>query len=270
MTCAYFVSDLHLRSSEEPNAQIFLAFLERLHRDACGGDRNSDGDNDSDSSHAQGKPTHLFLVGDIFDLWIGDHEFFARRFAPIVSAIRRLVGIGISVHYFEGNHDLHLKSFWQKRVGASVHPDAAYFELAGKSVRVEHGDLINPNDKGYLFLRFLLRSAPLKALALNLPAAIVSAIGDRASRVSRGHTSNAKGLPQDEIRRLIRRHAEASFIEKPYDLLISGHVHVADDHIFMSASGRQVRSVNLGSWYEPPRAFVLSDMFVGFVPFVVG
>ncbi|MEK7356174.1 MAG: UDP-2,3-diacylglucosamine diphosphatase, partial [Bdellovibrionota bacterium] len=161
-TCAYFVSDLHLTSGDDPRSQTFLRFLAGLHEAAKAGGEKS--------------PTHLFLVGDVFDLWIGSHSYFVGRFATVVDAIRLLVRDGVEVHYFEGNHDLHLRKFWQDDVGVRVHPDAETFELAGKRVRVEHGDLINPDDKGYLFLRGFLRSGPMRTIALGLPSTIVRAI----------------------------------------------------------------------------------------------
>lgn len=244
MTCAYFVSDLHLASGDEPNARIFLRFLERLNAEARAGEGV--------------RPTHLFLVGDVFDLWIGGHDYFIKKFSDVVEALRRLVEADVAVHFFEGNHDLHLQPYWEKGVGVKVHPGPEYFELADRIVRVEHGDLMNPEDKGYLFLRDFLRIPPMRFLALNLPASMVALIGERASRASRAHTSGAKSLPHESIRNLIRQHAENAYMQKPFDLIVTGHVHVPDDHSF-AASGKVVRSVNLGSWYEPPRVFVLSD-----------
>lgn len=247
MTRAYFVSDIHLKSSGEPKAVVLLKFLESL-RVATGEER----------------ATHLFLVGDIFDLWVGDHEYFHERFRPIVEKVVELANTGVEVHYFEGNHDLHLTKFWQNKLGVKVHADRAFFNLAGKRVRIEHGDLINPDDKGYLFLRWLLRTPVVTSLALHLPDRAVSAIGSRASDSSRKYTSTAKALPIDRIREAVRLHAKRAFAEQPFDLLISGHVHVADDFTF-EEKGREVRSINLGSWYDLAKTFVLTDSRAEFV-----
>lgn len=249
MTCAYFVSDLHLKSADDPNAKVFLSFLRQLRVDVM--------------APIPERPTHLFLVGDIFDLWVGAHSFFVRQFEDIVSAIEDLVKAGVSVHFFEGNHDLHLSSFWWKRLGVHVHTDSSYFDIAGSMIRVEHGDLINLNDRGYLFLRRVLRNPVIRFLILNLPSVLVSAIGTRASRASRQYTSG-KGVSSDEIRNMIRAHAERVFAEKPFDLLFTGHVHLVDDQT-MRVSGRIVRSVNLGSWFDQPRAFVLTGQRAEFI-----
>ncbi len=234
---AVFVSDLHLTGPGDPKTHLFTKWLKGLTAENV---------------------THLFLVGDIFDLWVGSHEYFNSRFTDVVRAISDLVKAGIEVHYFEGNHDLHLEKFWADQIGAHVHADDASFKIAGHTVRVEHGDLINPDDKGYLFLRGFLRSAPLTFLAHKLPEKLVKLIGERASSASRDYTSTAKAKPVAEIRNLIRQHAEAQSHLADFDLIVAGHVHVADDFSF-DVGGKKVRSINLGSWFETPRALVLDS-----------
>lgn len=249
---AVFVSDLHLVSSEDEKTETFVRFLKQLLDEARVG---------------SAEPlTHLFLVGDVFDLWVGAHDYFVEKFKNVVDVVTELVRAGVAVHYFEGNHDLHLTKFWKQIVGAQVHPESGEFEINGLQVRVEHGDLINPDDAGYLFLRKFLRSKPMTFLSLNLPDRAVKAIGERASAASRDYTSNAKGKPQEEIRTLIRTHAEKQFQSKPFDLIITGHVHVVDDFTF-SAGGQEVRSVNLGSWYDGAKAFVIDSEGARFIEF---
>lgn len=237
MTKAYFLSDIHLSDSTSEDALVLLHFLTKLEKE---------------------RPTHLFLVGDIFDLWVGGHEYFQEKFGPIVEAVRKLVAAGVEVHFFEGNHDFHLARFWARDVGVQVHSDAEIFDLAGQTVRVEHGDLINPDDHGYLFLRWLLRTPLIRFLSIHLPSSIVRQIGERSSRASRHYTSTAKELPVEKIKGLIHSHAENVFKDDPFDLIISGHVHVRDDMTF-SAGGLEVRSVNLGSWYQDRKAFLLTE-----------
>lgn len=248
---AYFVSDLHLKSPEDRNTQVFRGFLASLLKNA-------------QSAGTSERPTHLFLVGDIFDLWIGGHDYFVRSFSDIVELIRSLVANGVEVHFFEGNHDLHLAPFWRDKLGVQVHTEARYFELGGQVVRVEHGDQMNPDDKGYLFLRWFLRTPVMKTAALRLPSAIVSAIGERASRASRNYTSTAKELSDERIRSIIRKHVEKTYRERAFDLLISGHVHVRDDQR-LEIDGKKIRSVNLGSWFDEPKAFELTPERAEFI-----
>ncbi len=238
---AYFISDIHLKDSHEPSSQSLLGFLIQLEK-AIG---------------TKDPFTHLFLVGDIFDLWIGSHQFFIEKFQAIVEQLKILRQLGIEIHYFEGNHDLYLKDFWQEKLGIKVHAKDAVFQLGSFKVRVEHGDLINPEDKGYLFLYRFLRMRPISWLAKKLPSSLVKFIGTKASQTSRNFTSTAKHIPDDKIRELIRLHV-LSLKDHNFDLIVSGHVHVRDDQSFLKESVL-VRSINLGSWFDQPKCFVLSE-----------
>jgi UDP-2,3-diacylglucosamine hydrolase len=248
---AFFVSDIHLKSPTEPKALLLERFLFRLNQQATAGGPNA--------------PTHLFLVGDIFDLWIGSHRYFWHRFDRLVRLVRDLIRSGVEVHFFEGNHDLHLNEFWQGEVGTHVHSEAEFFDLGDKRVRVEHGDLINPEDSGYHFLRWFLRTPLVRNLALNLPERVVAAIGERASAVSRGFTSGsgAKAIDHRDVKLMIHAHAKRSYFEEPFDLIVTGHVHVRDDFIFEGNPAKQVRSVNLGSWFDAAPVFVMAENGTG-------
>ena len=144
MLNAYFVSDLHIGSPTDSRARLFLAFL----ADLRGGENAS----------------HLFLMGDIFDLWVAAHSYFVDKYQPITDEILRLQDEGVEIHYFEGNHDLYLEHYWGQQVGLTVHEGPAYFELGHQTVRIEHGDQMDPDDRGYRFLRWFLRTPPLKFL----------------------------------------------------------------------------------------------------------
>ena len=63
---AYFVSDIHITSPDCPQARRFAAFLRSL--------------------SGKSNVTHLFLLGDIFDLWVADHQWFVDRYRGYLSA----------------------------------------------------------------------------------------------------------------------------------------------------------------------------------------
>ena len=84
------------------------------------------------------------MLGDIFDLWVADHRYFIDAYSEIIDQIKRLQRAGIEIHYFEGNHDLHLKSFWQDELGLAVHNEPFYVQLGDTVVRLEHGDQMDP------------------------------------------------------------------------------------------------------------------------------
>lgn len=240
---AFFISDLHLGSAEEPNALLLLEFLKSF--------QNKD--------HI----SHLFLVGDIYDLWIANYDYFRKKFALINSELVRLVNMGVEVHYFEGNHDLYLQHYFGKKLGLKIHEGPAYFEICGKTIRVEHGDEMDLEDHGYLFLRRILRSDFMKWLAPGLPEKFIVWLGNKMSSLSRTYTSKLKTISTERARRVIRQHAERVLGQDTFfDMLICGHVHVVEDveiRKTYKSSFKMVRLINLGAWFDGPRVFVVDS-----------
>ena len=238
MLNAYFVSDLHIGSSTDARATLFLDFLGKL-----SGRENA---------------SHLFLMGDIFDLWIAAHRYFIDKYQPITDEIVRLRNEGVEIHYFEGNHDLYLNHYWGDQLGLTVHEGPAYFDISDQTVRIEHGDQMDPDDKGYRFLRWFLRTPPLKFLMPRLPGGLVVAIGKKSSDTSRVYTSETKTMSRDDTIRKIRTHAEKVYEEKPFNLIISGHVHVRDQYLVQDGQ-IAFKSVNLGTWLDAPCYYQINE-----------
>ncbi len=227
---AWFLSDIHLKTAEERNGQILLRFLRSL--------RQTDPAN-----------THLFLLGDIFDLWVGGHKYFADKFHPLIEALHDLRKAGARITYIEGNHDVHVESFFQKKLGVEVFVEAQYYLIDGVQVRVEHGDLINLNDEKYLKYRSLIRNPYIKPLGNIIPGRVWDHIGNKASKQSRERSAHYRSSNEAALVEMIRGHIARAYKEKPFDLIISGHMHVFDDHT-VDMDGKKVRSINLGSWFE--------------------
>ena len=191
------------------------------------------------------------------------------RCARLSSTLRRIVCSGVEVHYFEGNHDLYLREFWQDRLGIRVHNQARLFQLGDLRIRVEHGDLLDPADRGYRFLRRSLRTRPIAYAATRLPGSLLAGIGRLASGTSRRYTTRHKTISDERARTNVRSHAEKAVHEGAFDLIITGHVHVRDDYEF-EHGGQKVRSVNLGSWHEAPCAFRITNAHQEFIELPLG
>ena len=237
---AYFVSDVHLDSEADSRGHCFLQFLKELEKEKL--------------------VTHLFMVGDIFDLWVGDHGYFKQRYSNIISALVSLKKRGLEIHYFEGNHDLYLSKFWQDELGFIIHEGPEFFQLGPYRVRVEHGDQMDPDDRGYLFLRWFLRSPPVRFLSLSLPGKVLKWLGERASQQSRKYTSEVKTISKEESLSKLHIYAEKIFSSDPIDFFISGHIHIRSDKMI-----GKTRVLNLGTWLDRPCYFQLSQEVAQFI-----
>jgi len=236
---AHFVSDIHLVSGSDKNATRFLQFLKSLgHDQEC---------------------SHLFLLGDIFDLWLSDYRYFQEVYRLIVDSIKRLVSEGVRVHYFEGNHDLYLKKFWQEQLGVQVHSSPWLTQLGPWKVRLEHGDQMDPTDIGYVFLRWFLRTPVVKLVFQSLPEGLLIKTGERASRMSRIYTSGYKSQDFETAKAKMLAHGRRVFSVTPFDVLIAGHFHVHED-CQVKVGEKKFRLINLGMWGEKgARVFLLNE-----------
>ena len=241
---AYFLSDIHLKSVDERNGQNLLRFFNSLI---------------DTSAQKPSQEIHLFLLGDIFDWWLSDHQVFIDKFYPIIEPIKKLIDQGVRVYFFEGNHDLHIHPYWAEKLGVRVYTEPEYFQLGPWKVRCEHGDLINLEDKNYLRLRALLRHPFVETLGHVLPGKMWERVGLFLSHKSRQYSAADRENKEQDITQMIRRHAERAFEEGAFDFIITGHMHVRDEYYFGSGKIKP-GSVNLGSWFGDIKILKLTEM----------
>ncbi len=225
----WFISDIHLKTQEERNGEILLRFLHLL------------------IDEQKKAPLTLFLLGDIFDFWVSDHRVFQKKFSKLVAALQALKQAGAEVIYFEGNHDLHLDRYWQKKLGIQVYKEAQYFHIQGIDFRCEHGDLINIEDEAYIKFRKFVRHPLVEFMGHSIPGIVWDWLGQRLSSYSAKDSRVYREEHEVIMKKMIHAHAERSFEEKKFNYIITGHMHVIDVYELKSNSNKAV-SINLGSW----------------------
>lgn len=195
-----FLADAHLINPEDDNYRRLLALLRR----------------------EEGQVRTLYLLGDIFEFWVGyDHVVFT-PYVPILEGLRRLHESGTQIVWIEGNHDFHLGPFVRDTLQATIFPESTEIILDGKRIFLCHGDLIDAGDKGYRLYRTLLRSRFIgKVVDLFVSP-------DRLWRFSRFLSARSKAKrrqrPRRDPRPLIIDHARQRFAEG-YHVVMSGHFH---------------------------------------------
>ncbi len=222
---AIFLSDVHLQDSTSVKTQLVMRFLQEVA-----------------SQHKQ-----IFILGDLFDVWPGTTSYLIDRFKPVTQVLQKLVKQGHELHYIEGNHDFRLGSYFTDELGVRVHTNELELNLGGKKVYMAHGDLGNPQEKGYRVLRSLLRQDLLHWAIKPLPPKMIFDLGARTSGLSRKYqqTQLSPGL-ETKIRQTYRATAEKIFAEGA-DVVIMGHTHLPDD-VSTVIQGRPCRYINTGDW----------------------
>ncbi len=227
MAKAYFVSDIHLDNMQERNGQTLLRFLHSI--------------------AAENEAPDLYFLGDIFDFWLSSHSVFVKKFEPLYEPLKILKDKGSKLVYFEGNHDLHLAPFWTKKLGFEMHTKPEYRKIGNFTVRLEHGDQMNPKDVNYIKWRAFSRNKFVEQFAHYLPGMFWERVGEKMSASSRKRSRSYRKNNEEHIKDMIRVHAAKVHAEKPFDILISGHMHVILDE---TIPGTNARNINLGSWLE--------------------
>lgn len=240
---ALFISDLHLSPALPRTVQVFEDFLRGPAREA----------------------SILFILGDLFEYWIGDDMLgadmpgaggnaatdtapeplgaFARR---MTAAMAELSSSGVPIAVMRGNRDFLLGERFARAAGAVMLDDPCVFPFLGQALVLSHGDQLCTDDVGYQRFRRVAHSPLGKAFFLALPLRLRMAIADRIRRRSaaRGaHRMAYADANPDAIHALLDAAGERT--------LVHGHTHRPARH----ADGRRVRWV-LPDWEfdaEPPR-----------------
>src|SRR6266540_2605532 len=214
-----FIADAHLRNPGEANYLKLLDFLQQL----------------------QGNTETLFVLGDLFEFWIGYRHVPFAHYQPVLERLRQLVESGTELVYFEGNHDFHMGPFFKETLKARVYKGPTILTLDGKKIYLCHGDQINRRDRGYLLLRFLLHNSVTAAMVPMVPARLVSSIAERMGRLSRqGHELHRVKWDYSSI---VREFAAARFSEG-CDAVITGHFHLP----LLERSAEGGLLLSLGDW----------------------
>lgn len=221
---AYFLSDLHLPLGAGESSRRFADFLDQ---------RLKAGD-------------LLILGGDIFDLFVGDKKIFREGHSQALMALVRAGTRGAKIFYLEGNHDFHLAGALARVPGLEVCTEDFSLDALGRQIWVSHGDLIDPTDTGYRFLRWLTRTPPLRLLVWLLPGAWLSGLGRASAKQSRKYNSEAR-MSEEEQRRLRGLYQEFARgrVAAGYEHVLVGHSHLRDQ-VEIVAGNRKGEYVNLG------------------------
>ncbi|WPB58891.1 UDP-2,3-diacylglucosamine diphosphatase [Xylophilus sp. GOD-11R] len=222
-----FVSDLHLHADDPRTAAAFLRYLRDTPADA------------------------VFLLGDIFEVWIGDDAAQPGSFEAGIGQALKQAGRSASLYFMHGNRDFLLGAAFTAEAHLTLLDDPAVFEWHDRRWLLSHGDALCLADVDYQRFRSEVRSAAWQSAFLARPIDERRAIA-RGLRAESGARQAAVTVYADADPAMVDAWLDASRAE----VLIHGHTHRPTDHTL--PGGRQ--RVVLSDWdmtASPPRAEVL-------------
>lgn len=218
-----FISDLHLQESRPDITDAFLGFLES---------------NKSDC-------TELYILGDLFELWIGDDNKTALS-DLVAEALYSFHKSGAKISILHGNRDFLLGSDYIQRCAASLIEDSHIVDSDLGPILVLHGDSLCTDDVEYLQFRKLVRQDKWQQEFLEKTLSERKAFAEQARQQSQKATSNKDNAIMDVNSSAV----EQLLTESNQTLMIHGHTHRPQIHVLNlnRLKDKEARRVVLGDW----------------------
>ncbi|HIQ15027.1 MAG TPA: UDP-2,3-diacylglucosamine diphosphatase [Leucothrix sp.] len=226
----YFISDLHLHPSHPLLFKLFDDFITSI----------------IDKAEA------LYILGDLFEFWIGDDIIDKPAGEPYLSVLDKLKALsdsGTSLYFIQGNRDFLAKEKFAKRIGAKLLSDEKIIDLYGTPTLIMHGDTLCTDDKNYQRMRFLLRTRLIQKIYLMQSTEKRQRIADKTRNITQNETSKKSAMildvNQQQVEKVIKKGGVG--------LLIHGHTHRPAEHEFEldgNLSGNKVKRIVLSDWRD--------------------
>jgi UDP-2,3-diacylglucosamine hydrolase len=218
-----FISDLHLCAERPAITALFLEFLKAEARQARA----------------------LYILGDLFEYWIGDDAVDVDGYRPILTALHELTIADVPLYVIPGNRDFLMGQDFERASGAHLLPDPTPIDLYGVRTLIMHGDSLCTRDVEHMQFRALTRDPTWQRETLTKPLAERQALARRYREMSRTSTAGKELEIMDVTPSAVDDVMRANDVQH----LIHGHTHRPAQHVFSLDGKRAVRTV-LGDWYE--------------------
>jgi UDP-2,3-diacylglucosamine hydrolase len=184
----------------------------------------------------------LFLLGDIFELWLGDDDSSELSLA-IAAALRKLASDGVRIFMMRGNRDFLLGDVYANQCGAELLGDTYRLETSLGAIELLHGDTLCTDDHDYQEFRTLTREPSWLANFLNQPLEARRAFAETARTRSKEATAKKSDLIMDVNSDAVLK----IFKDSGSAFIIHGHTHRPAKHTSILGPGTGTRVV-LGDW----------------------
>jgi UDP-2,3-diacylglucosamine hydrolase len=198
------LSDLHLAPERTAAVAAFHAFARGPAREAAA----------------------VYVMGDLFDAWIGDDQRREPFAQAIVESLRGLSDAGVPLYIARGNRDFLLGDAFAQAAGATLLQEQTIVELGGTMTLLSHGDEFCTDDVGYQRYRALSRDPGHQRRLLRLPYRLRRWIAAWLRRGSRAATARKPESILDVNAAAIER----AFRRLDVPRMIHGHTHRPAHH----------------------------------------
>ncbi len=230
-----FISDIHLCEDSPHLTNAFKTFLNES-KESC---------------------THLFILGDLFEIWIGDDDDSAFN-QEIKKILTDFTSDGPETFFMHGNRDFLVGEAFAKETGITILPDPFNLEINNQKVILSHGDFLCTDDTDYIDFKKQVRDKDWQNNFLK------KTINERKQIAATLRTDSKEATlkKSDEITDVNNQSVEDFINEHQPDLFIHGHTHRPNIHD-VGVSKRIV----LGDWGEQGWLLSINDKEFNLIKF---
>lgn len=224
----YFCSDQHLGAPDDASSAIrekkFVAWLNKIQPDCQA----------------------LFLLGDLFDFWFEYKEVVPKGFVRTLGKLAEFQDNGIQIYFFIGNHDLWMRDYLEKEIGAKIFHRPQEFTINNKEFLIGHGDGLGPGDKGYKRMKKLFTNPVAKKLYYLLHPDFAVWLGKTMSRKNKYISGDQDTEYMGDEKEWLVQYCLYKLDQKFYDYFVFGHRHLPLNVGLKDGS----KYINLGDWVQ--------------------
>lgn len=222
MMHSIFISDLHLAPERPGTVESFFGFV------------------NGPATQAQA----LYILGDLFEYWIGDDDLSDPFNASVAEALGLLARGGVAVNLMQGNRDVLMGDEFAARCGGRLIADPALLDLHGTRTLVMHGDTLCTDDVEYMKWRTKARDPAFQARFLAQPIPerkrLILGMRQKSEEHKQGQPPAIMDVANPTVERVLR--------DFDYPRMIHGHTHRPARHMHR-IDGHDCERWVLNDWY---------------------
>ena len=223
MAPTLFISDLHLSPARPPLVAAFHALVSGPARTAKA----------------------LYILGDLFDAWLGDDQLREAMPAGVARALAQLSEHGVAVYLQCGNRDFLLGERFAQACRGTLLPEAVVHDVHGTPTLLMHGDMLCTDDADYQRFRAYWKDPERRRRLLARPYFVRRAI----AAVLRFGSRRANANKSEAIMDVNAGAVIAAMRQHGVRRMIHGHTHRPARHE-VSIDGQAGERWVLADWYR--------------------
>ncbi len=202
----------------------------------------------------------LYILGDLFDVWIGDDDPEPAH-AAVIEDLAGVTAAGVPTYFMAGNRDFLIGNDFLQRTGLQALDDPTLIDLFGRRTLLCHGDTLCTDDLDYQRFRAQVRSVEWQRDFLAKPL-------DERRSIADGLRGGSRDAMADKTAGIMDVNAEAvtaSLHEHGAAQLIHGHTHRPARHEH-EIDGAIAERYVLSDWDGEPTLLVADATGLRFEP----